>query len=89
MINLDAELPSDFLSDRLDGDELQAAIMFYELAKERVPEVEVLGPRVTKAGFLKMALRFPAGLDAWDLTDKLAEIADDVAEATGKFFSLD
>lgn len=81
-------LPEGFLSARLNGDELRAAAMFLELARQRAPEVEVLSPRLTKAGFYKMVLRFPPG-DTWELTDTLAAIADEVEERTGIFFSLD
>lgn len=81
-------LPPGFLTARLNGDELRAAAMFLELARERAPEVEVLHPRLTKAGFYKMVLRFPKG-DTWEQTDALAAIADEVEAKTGIFFSLD
>lgn len=81
-------LPPGFLSDRLNGDELRAAVMFLELARERAPQVEVLRPRLSQAGFYKMVLRFPPG-ETWELTDTMAEIADEVESKTGIFFSLD
>lgn len=83
-----AELPPSFEQLALNGIQRKAAFRFLELAEEQAPEVTIVGPRRTQAGYLKLVLEFPEG-DTWDLTQALSRISNQVRNELGVFFILD
>lgn len=83
-----AELPAAFQSFKMDAPEWRACDLFLQKAGELAPDLEVIGPRRTQSGDIKIMLQFPER-DTWDLTMALATICNDIRGATGVYLILD
>jgi len=81
-------LPEVFKSTRLDEQERQAAILFWEKVQDRLPGVAI-EPRRTQAGHLKMVVTYPEACDLEKAVDTLADIVLAVQSETGEMLVLD
>lgn len=83
------ELPKTFQGFKLDENERQAALMFVDRAAQATPGVEVVGPRRSSSGRLKIVTRFPDGVDAYDAAAALISLIQTIEDETGIYLHLD
>jgi hypothetical protein len=83
-----ADLPQAFRGFKMDDYERIACHRFLDKAQEVAPDVEILGPRRTQAGDIKIMLKFPEG-DSWDKSMALSMAAAQIRKETSILFILD
>jgi hypothetical protein len=81
--------PGSFRSIRLDEAERTALLRFLDEAERLAPDVAVVAPRRSSSGALRVVVEFPDGVDSWQTTGDLVELAQRIEVETGVYLHLD
>lgn len=83
-----AELPPAFQTIQLSEAERQAIMRFIAEAPKVAPDVEVLMPRRSSSGHIKIVLEFPEGVDTFEMTGDLVGLVQLIRKDTGIYLQL-
>ena len=84
-----AELPPTFRAIPLTDAERAAIVRFIAEAPTVAPTVQVLSPRRSSSGHIKIVLEFPEGVNTYEMTGELVSLVHRIEDETGVYLHLD